>query len=107
MFLLHENMFLLIFQIYLSEVATPRIRGLLSGSPMVSYSFGILLVYSLGTVLHWHHVAGFSTLLPIVALVSISFLPESPVWLAREGRDEEARNSLTWFRGPGMQVIKN
>nr|CAD7431034.1 unnamed protein product [Timema monikensis] len=86
-------------QVILGEVAEPRIRGLLSGAPHMSYSLGILVVYILGASLEWHLAAGLGVILPLVALAVFSFLPESPVWLARHGRVEEASKALVWLRG--------
>ncbi|KAG5881799.1 hypothetical protein JTB14_037095 [Gonioctena quinquepunctata] len=66
---------------------------------MASYSFGILLVYALGSILSWRYVAGLSTILPITACLVFFLLPESPVWLIRHGKIEEAKIALTWLRG--------
>ncbi|XP_049958230.1 facilitated trehalose transporter Tret1-like, partial [Schistocerca serialis cubense] len=86
-------------QVYLGETSEPRVRGMLAGSPMVSYSLAILVVYTLGSWLEWHTVAWINTALPLVALAAVSLVPESPVWLARNGRLEQARRALTWLRG--------
>lgn len=83
----------------LGEVAEPRLRGFLAGSIFVSYSMGILIVYALGSVLEWHTVAGLAVILPLASLVAFTLLPESPVWLARNKRLDEARTALFWLRG--------
>lgn len=36
--------------------------------------------------------------MPVVMIVSVPFLPESPRWLLLNGKDEEAMKSLTWIR---------
>ncbi|KAF4519957.1 hypothetical protein B566_EDAN005456 [Ephemera danica] len=86
-------------QVLLGEVAEPHIRGMIVGAPFVSYSLGILLVYALGSVLAWRTVAAIATILPLSALLALFFLPESPHWLARVGRESEALEALTWLRG--------
>ncbi|XP_049779719.1 facilitated trehalose transporter Tret1-like, partial [Schistocerca cancellata] len=86
-------------QVYLGETSEPRVRGMLAGSPMVSYSLAILVVYTLGSWLEWHTVAWINTALPLAALAAVSLVPESPVWLARNGHLEQARRALTWLRG--------
>lgn len=70
-----------------------------SSVPFASYSFGILLVYALGSVLHWRYVAGLSTILPTFAIGIFVFLPESPVWLVRNGKINKARKALIWLKG--------
>ncbi|PSN29296.1 hypothetical protein C0J52_27877 [Blattella germanica] len=74
-------------------------RGLLGSIPYVSYSLGILIVYALGATLHWQTVAWLATILPIMSLISFLLLPESPVWLVRNDRVEEASKALNWLRG--------
>jgi MFS family permease len=86
-------------QVFLGEVAEPSMRGLLSSIPYVSYSMGILMVYALGATLHWQTVAWLAIILPLLSLLSFSLLPESPVWLARNNRVEEAGKALIWLRG--------
>ncbi|XP_068081986.1 facilitated trehalose transporter Tret1-2 homolog [Anabrus simplex] len=91
-------------QVFISEVAEPRIRGLLAGTPMVSYSLGILVVYALGATLPWRTVAWLGIILPALSLAAFSFLPESPTWLARKGRVDDAERSLRWLRGGGAGI---
>ena len=82
-------------------------RGLLSSIPYVSYSMGIFVVYVLGATLHWQTVAWLATILPVLSFLSFILLPESPVWLVRNNRVEEAGKALKWLRGShsgGMKV---
>jgi len=104
-FILHNCSFLTIFQqIYLCEISTPRLRGFYSSSTFTSFSAGILLVYSLGSYLHWQTVAGLLAFLPLTSLICFYFARETPVWLAKKGLVEEAEDSLTWLRGDEYQV---
>jgi MFS family permease len=86
-------------QVLIGEVSEPQFRGMFSSVPFASYSFGILLVYALGSLLPWRYVAGLSTILPILSITIFFCLPESPVWLARNGKPERAREALLWLRG--------
>jgi hypothetical protein len=60
---------------------------------------GILMVYALGATLHWQTVAWVAIILPLLSLLSFTLLPESPVWLVRNNRVEEASKALNWLRG--------
>lgn len=83
----------------MGETSEPRIRGTLTGTNFLSHSLGILLVYILGAVLEWKVVSGISTVLPLLSLVAFILLPESPVWLVRNNKLEEAEKALRWLRG--------
>ncbi|XP_055596999.1 facilitated trehalose transporter Tret1 [Uranotaenia lowii] len=93
-------------QVLLAEIAEPRLRGLLIGAPFVSYSLGILMVYAMGSYLHWRHVAWGATVLPVLSFIAIALAPETPVYLARNNRLEEASKALTWLRGCPIQAKK-
>ncbi|XP_013097933.1 facilitated trehalose transporter Tret1-2 homolog isoform X2 [Stomoxys calcitrans] len=86
-------------QVYIAETAEPNLRGLLIGAPFVSYSVGILIVYALGSSMHWRAVAWCGNFLPALAAVAIFFIPESPAWLLRHNKLEKARKALTFLRG--------
>jgi hypothetical protein len=73
-------------------------------SPFAALSAGVLLVYVLGSYLHWHIVAGVLATLPLTSFTCLFFVPESPVWLAKKGLAEEAQQALMWLRGDKKQV---
>jgi len=104
-FIRHHCSFLAIFQqIFLCEISTPRLRGFYSSSAFTSFSVGVMLVYSLGSYLHWQTVAGLLAVLPLMSLICLFFSRETPVWLAKNGQVQKAKDSLTWLRGDEYQV---
>lgn len=73
-------------------VSYSDIAGLLVGIPYIAYSSGILLVYALGSLLHWRQAAWCGLLLPICSFMALILVaPESPTWLARKGYYDKAR----------------
>ncbi|XP_035738913.1 facilitated trehalose transporter Tret1-2 homolog [Vespa mandarinia] len=90
-------------QILVGETADPGLRGILVASSFAAYSFGILLIYAFGASFEWNVVAFCGTVLPVVAFISLSFVPESPAWLIREGKIEKARSALLWLRGGDIE----
>ncbi|XP_065350918.1 facilitated trehalose transporter Tret1-like [Cloeon dipterum] len=85
-------------QVYISEVTTPSLRNVLGSVPSVTFAIGLLQVYMLGALgLQWNLVATFGALVPLVNLVVLFVLPESPAWLRAKGRTEEMKKALQWF----------
>ncbi|XP_039296743.1 facilitated trehalose transporter Tret1 isoform X1 [Nilaparvata lugens] len=93
-------------QVLIGEISEPTLRGFFMSTPGAAYALGILLVYALGSRLHWRLVACFGLVLPSIAAVALLFLPESPVWLVNKDRADDARKSLLWLRG-GHQAKVN
>ena len=62
-------------------------------------ALGTLLTYVVGAYLPWNLLSYFCSGFPVLLLISVSMMPESPAWLLTHGRDEEAKESLTWLRG--------
>lgn len=88
-----------LWQVLVGETSEPSLRGVLSSSPNLAYSLGILVIYVLGSVLPWRVVAAVSTVLPLTGFILLAALPESPVWLVNQGNIDKARKSLLWLRG--------
>ncbi|PSN45094.1 hypothetical protein C0J52_05095 [Blattella germanica] len=87
--------------VYIAEVSDQRLRGMLVTWPSIGISVGILIVYVLGAILpdSWRLVAAICGTLPlVVGLATFALLRESPLWLARKGRDKEAEISLAWLK---------
>ncbi|XP_017150532.1 facilitated trehalose transporter Tret1-2 homolog isoform X1 [Drosophila miranda] len=93
-------------QVYIAETAEPNLRSLLIGAPYVAYSCGILLVYSLGSIMYWRNVAWCANVLPFLAVVSIYCIPETPSWLLRNGHEKKALQALTFLRGSEISAQK-
>ncbi|KAF5307086.1 hypothetical protein FQR65_LT07145 [Abscondita terminalis] len=85
-------------QVYIAEIAHQDKRGSYGSISFIGLSFGILLVYILGSALQWRVVAGLSILLPIVSAIMLLYLPESPVWYIRKGKIDKAMKACLWFR---------
>lgn len=83
---------------YVTEISTPRTRGIFQALGPVSASLGILLTYTQGYFLHWKIVALTSCTFSFFTLITIQLLPESPSYLHHVNKKEEALNSLIWFR---------
>lgn len=86
-------------QVYVAETSEPKHRGiLLSGAPL-AVAIGILLSHVLGTFLHWRTTAGICGIPPIVCILILIFVFESPIWILGKGNAQGAENAFRWFRG--------
>ncbi|XP_031836351.1 trehalose transporter 1-like protein isoform X2 [Nomia melanderi] len=92
-------------QVLLAEMSDPRLRGILTGLSLVFYCFGILLVYALGASFTWDVVAFCGIILPLMALIAFTLIPESPVWLVRQAKLKKARKALLWLRGGNTDQV--
>ncbi|XP_068201845.1 facilitated trehalose transporter Tret1-like [Palaemon carinicauda] len=84
---------------YPCEIGDSRLRGFLTSLTDAWSSLGFLLCYFLGVFFHWSTLM---ILLPAVTLlpafVGLLISPESPLWLARNGKMNKALHSLTALR---------
>lgn len=93
-------------QVYATEIAEPKYRGMMGAFPEVAVALGSMLCYVIGDSMDWRWMAVTSALLPGVPLFfSMIFMPESPQWLTKQGKLDRAETSLTFFRGPGYDAI--
>jgi sugar porter (SP) family MFS transporter len=85
---------------YISELAETKIRGRLTSFYQFFTSTGVLLSYIIGAFasIFWFSIS--CMLVPIIFAICFFFMPETPQYLLKINRYEEAKNSLQWFRGP-------
>lgn len=93
----------LVTPLYITEISTANLRGLLGSAFQLFVVIGVLLVYALGVgdFLSWRYLAIAGAVLPSVLCLAMGIIGrESPRWLCAEARVEEAARMLTWLRGP-------
>lgn len=84
---------------YIGEISEPRMRGSLSLFAGAACNFGVLIIFLIFALTDWRSTMLISSIFPIVTMLMIAFIPESPTWLVSKGRLEEAERSLRWVRG--------
>ncbi|KAH8671339.1 high affinity glucose transporter [Xylariales sp. PMI_506] len=94
--------------VYISELAPPSKRGRLVGMQQWAITWGILIMFFIcygcsylnGTAafrLPW----GLQMVPALLLLLGLTFMPESPRWLAKKDRWEEAKDVLNLVHGHG------
>ena len=69
----------------LGEISTPTMRGIVGFFFSVNLASGLLVTSVLGLWLDWRWISSICTIEPILFLIGLSFIPESPYYLAKKG----------------------
>jgi len=87
--------------LYISEIAPPRIRGALVSVNQLAIVSGILVAYFVNWILvdagsaNWRWMFATGTAPAVLFFLLVLRIPESPRWLLKQGREEEALAVLT------------
>ncbi|XP_063243563.1 facilitated trehalose transporter Tret1-2 homolog [Bacillus rossius redtenbacheri] len=84
---------------YVAEISEPELRGVLTSVSELCLYVGTFCMYMIGTMAGWRTIAAGCTAVPILTVVCISQVPESPTWLVSRGRTRDAERALCWLRG--------
>ncbi|XP_055846337.1 facilitated trehalose transporter Tret1-2 homolog [Episyrphus balteatus] len=86
---------------YGTEICLPRIRARLIMAVTMAMASGVLFIYILGYFIrdNWRLLGMVLLGYQIICLICLIPVKESPVWLMSKGRTEEAKDSLSFFRG--------
>ncbi|CAA7600930.1 Major facilitator superfamily transporter [Acididesulfobacillus acetoxydans] len=88
---------------YLAELFQPRYRGRFMGISDTFYTIGMIIASLIGLVLIPISVNGWRYALVVAGLPALyvmlirNYLPESPLWLLKKGREEEAEQIVRDF----------
>lgn len=88
-----------IVPVYIGEIASKQIRGTLLALFEVTVKAGILFIYIVASLLNQTIANSICALAVIVYFIASMFLPETPVYLMRDDKNAEARDSLKFLRG--------
>ena len=91
--------------VYIVEIATTDMRGLLGCFIQFGGGFGVLFTFILGAFFNWWQLAASMIFMIIPFIVGMFFAPESPRWLFSKGREEEGEKALEWLRGSSRRNV--
>jgi len=89
---------------YLSEIASPSVRGMLGSCFQLMVTIGVLYVGIIGAFLSWQWLSVACLALTLIWGLLMSTCPESPVYLCQKGDEEAARASMQKLRGEQTNI---
>ncbi|KAK9052779.1 hypothetical protein SSX86_029409 [Deinandra increscens subsp. villosa] len=98
------GIFSFVVPIYIAEIAPKNLRGGLTTLNQLMIVTGSSISFLLGTVVSWRTLALTGLVPCILLLVGLLFIPESPRWLAKVGREVEFERSLRKLRGSKANI---
>lgn len=91
--------------LYIGEVAPPRMRGALVSFNQLAITSGILVSYlvdyGLASTANWRLMFGLAAIPAVILFIGALTQAESPHWLVRQGREDDARTVLARIRDEG------
>ena len=93
--------------VFLSEISTVKMRGPLIGMSQTSTAVGLLIASTLCIFIPIKFLSLVLACNSFLVLLLLFFIPRSPQWLVRKGKDEDAIKSLKVLRGskyPGVYL---
>lgn len=100
----------LVVPLYISELAPSAFRGKLVTVSVLFITFGQVVAYLIGYALSrqiggWRWMVGLGATPAIIQFGLMLLLPESPRWLAKAGRTQEARKVLRRVYAAGKDAV--
>ncbi|XP_065851802.1 sugar transporter ERD6-like 5 isoform X1 [Euphorbia lathyris] len=90
--------------VYIAEITPKDIRGAFTSANQFMTSCGLSLTYFVGTIIPWRVLALIGIVPCALQAIGIFFIPESPRWLAKAGREKELELTLQRLRGKHADI---
>ncbi|KAJ0079052.1 hypothetical protein Patl1_22725 [Pistacia atlantica] len=92
--------------IYIAEITPKNLRGALATANQLFITMGILFAYAVGAFVSWRNLALTGLIPSVIMIIGLSFIPESPRWLAMAGQKEKFEAALKTLRGPDVDISR-
>ncbi|XP_022719317.1 sugar transporter ERD6-like 5 isoform X2 [Durio zibethinus] len=90
--------------VYVAEVAPKNLRGTISALGTLMVCWGLSFMYVVGSFVNWRTLALIATIPGLLQLPLLFFIPESPRWLAKVGRQKDLEVALQSLRGDKVDI---
>ncbi|KAL5835563.1 hypothetical protein ACOSQ4_015060 [Xanthoceras sorbifolium] len=85
--------------VYIAEIAPKDLRGAFTSINQLMSTCGYSLTLFIGNIISWRALALVGTIPCLLQLIGLFFIPESPRWLLKVGREKEFQNAWQCLRG--------
>eukprot|EP01084_Bolivina_argentea_P172329 298522_1 len=105
---------LMVAPLYIAELSPPNIRGKLLTFDEISINVGILLGYIVGWLFYytsysdsikWRIMVGLGVIPATALFIAMLFMPESPRWLIKNNKNQQAKNILNKIHGYNEKAV--
>ncbi|PON64405.1 Sugar/inositol transporter [Parasponia andersonii] len=90
--------------IYIAEITPKNLRGGFTTVHQLMICCGVSLTYLIGAFVNWRILALLGIIPCLVQVLGLFFIPESPRWLAKIGREHECEAALRCLRGKNANI---
>lgn len=91
--------------VYIAETSTPKARGFLGSGFQLSLTCGVLTVYIIGSYVPWSYLAAVCAYFPFVQLFILCFMPETPTWLIKTNKYQQATEAVFFLYGTDHNLL--
>ncbi|KAL6272795.1 hypothetical protein ACE6H2_023487 [Prunus campanulata] len=85
--------------VYIAEIAPKDLRGRFTSANELMTSCGFSVMYFIGNTLNWRIMAVIGAVPSLLQIIGLYFIPESPRWLAKIGKQNNLDAALRHLRG--------
>ncbi|XP_048324903.1 sugar transporter ERD6-like 5 [Ziziphus jujuba] len=90
--------------VYIAEITPKNLRGGFTAAHQLMICCGVSMTYLFGAFVNWRVLALLGTIPCLLQLLGLFFIPESPRWLAKVGREKESEAALQHLRGKKTDI---
>ncbi|XP_050552133.1 solute carrier family 2, facilitated glucose transporter member 6-like isoform X3 [Spodoptera frugiperda] len=84
--------------LYTKEISSANVRGTLGTLVILFHTTGNLFSYIIGDILSYRTILWICLMLPTLHLILFIMMPESPSYLIKKGKTDEAIRAMAWLR---------
>ncbi|KAJ4835259.1 hypothetical protein Tsubulata_039992 [Turnera subulata] len=90
--------------LYVAEIAPKNLRGTFAAATQFTTVVSFSTIYFTGNLITWRWLAVVGAIPFVVQFIGLFFIPESPRWLAKSGKEKEFKDAIQRLRGKNTDV---